>query len=150
MGHRDILYFGRRKRSSTHQLRAEGYSDACIQFGLTPHFFNSPYSSSSIQHGYTLAKQLFATKPSHTAIFAATDSLALGVLQAADEAGIRIPEEISLLASIIFIIRLAQNLTLPPSSSRKMTMASIALKCLGENKESVHRLFPSDFDPYVD
>ncbi len=132
LGHRDILYFGRRKRSSTHQLRAEGYSDACIQFGLTPHFFNSPYSSSSIQHGYTLAKQLFATKPSHTAIFAATDSLALGVLQAADEAGIRIPEEISLLGFDNIHYTGLPKINLSTIEQPKMTMASIAVEMLVE------------------
>lgn len=132
LGHRDILYFGRRKRSSTHQLRAEGYSDACIQFGLTPHFFNSPYSSSSIQHGYTLAKQLFAAKPTHTAIFAATDSLALGVLQAADEAGIRIPDEISLLGFDNIHYTGLPKINLSTIEQPKMTMASIAVEMLVE------------------
>ena len=39
LGHRDILYFGQRPGSTTHQLRADGYMKACHEFDLTPHFF---------------------------------------------------------------------------------------------------------------
>ena len=63
LGHRDILYFGRRRGSTTHQLRAEGYAAACEHFGLTPRYCNN----------------------------------ALGIMQAAEEIGLRIPQDLSLL-----------------------------------------------------
>mgnify|MGYP000912404900 FL=1 len=46
-----------------------------------------------------MAKELFGETPdpSFTAIFASTDSNTPGLLEAADECGIRIPEDISLL-----------------------------------------------------
>ncbi len=97
LGHREILYFGRRRGSTTHQLRAEGYAAACRNLGLTPQYCNNTFSSSSIKYGYQLAKQLFAQERHFTAIFAATDTNALGIMQAAEEMGIRIPEDISLL-----------------------------------------------------
>ena len=45
LGHRDILYFGQRRNSTTHQLRAEGYLAACQGPGtetsaLQQHLFN--------------------------------------------------------------------------------------------------------------
>ena len=97
LGHRDILYFGRRRGSTTHQLRAEGYAAACHDLGLTPQYCNNTFSATSIKYGYQLAKQLFAQERRFTAIFAATDTNALGVMQAAEEDGIRIPDDISLL-----------------------------------------------------
>ncbi len=97
LGHREILYFGRRRGSNTHQLRAEGYEEACREFGLTPRFCYNTFSSSSIKYGYQLAKQLFAQERDYTAIFASTDTNALGILQAAEEIGLKIPEELSLL-----------------------------------------------------
>ena len=97
LGHRDILYFGRRRGSTTHQLRADGYAAACADLGLTPHYFNNTFSVTSIKYGYQLAKQLFAQERSYSAIFAATDTNALGIMQAAEEDGIRIPDDISLL-----------------------------------------------------
>ena len=96
LGHRNILYFGQRQ-STTHQLRAEGYLKACQELGLAPRYFNSEYTRSSIQGGYQLAKELFQKPLDYTAIFASTDSNALGVLTAADELGIDIPGRLSLI-----------------------------------------------------
>ena len=96
LGHRDILYFGRR-HTTTHQFRAEGYIRACRELGLTPRFFNSEFSRSSINNGYQLAKELFAKPIDYSAIFASTDSNALGVLKAADDAHISIPGQLSLI-----------------------------------------------------
>ena len=96
LGHRDILYFGQRQ-STTHQLRAEGYLKACQELGLAPRYFNSEYTRSSIQGGYQLAKELFQKPLDYTAIFASTDSNALGVLTTADELGIDIPGRLSLI-----------------------------------------------------
>ena len=96
LGHRDILYFGQRQ-STTHQLRAEGYLKACQALGLAPRYFNSEYTRSSIQGGYQLAKELFQKPLDYTAIFASTDSNALGILTAADELGIDIPGRLSLI-----------------------------------------------------
>lgn len=96
LGHREILYFGRRN-STTHQLRAEGYIRACQQLGLRQRFYNSEYPRSSIENGYQMAKDLFSRSIDYTAIFASTDSNALGILKAADELGIAIPERLSLI-----------------------------------------------------
>ena len=49
------------------------------------------------QGGYQLAKELFQKPLDYTAIFASTDSNALGVLTAADELGIDIPGRLSLI-----------------------------------------------------
>lgn len=97
LGHRDILYFGCRPGSVTHQLRADGYAAACQDLGLAPQFCNSPFSSTSIQYGCQLAKQLFAQERRFTAIFASTDANALGIMEAAEECGIPIPDALSLL-----------------------------------------------------
>lgn len=97
LGHRDILYFGRRRGSTTHQLRAEGYAAACHDLGLNPQYCNNIFPQTSIKYGYQLAKQLFSQEMKFSAIFAATDTNALGIMQAAEENGIRIPEDISLL-----------------------------------------------------
>lgn len=97
LGHRDILYFGRRRGSTTHQLRADGYAAACRDLDLTPQYCNNTFSATTIKYGYQLAKQLFSQERHFSAIFAATDTNALGIMQAAEENGIRIPEDISLL-----------------------------------------------------
>ncbi len=97
LGHRDILYFGRRKGSVTHQLRANGYIDACEEAGIEPMICHSSYTSSSIQNGYQLAKTLLTKPIDYTAVFAATDSMALGFMKATSELKIRIPKDLSLM-----------------------------------------------------
>ena len=96
LGHRDILYFGRR-HTTTHQLRAEGYMKACQELGLQQRFVNSEFSRSSIANGYEMARELFSKRIDYTAIFASTDSNALGILKAADELHIDIPGRLSLI-----------------------------------------------------
>ena len=97
LGHREILYFGRRRGSTTHQLRAEGYAAACQELGLEPQYCNNTFPATTIKYGYQMAKQLFSQERKFSAIFAATDTNALGIMEAAEELGIRIPEDISLL-----------------------------------------------------
>lgn len=96
LGHREILYFGRR-HSTTHQLRAEGYMKTCRELGLREQYFNSEFPRSSIANGYQLARELFSKPITYTAIFASTDSNALGILKAADEMHIDIPRQLSLI-----------------------------------------------------
>lgn len=132
LGHRDILYFGRRKNSLTHQLRTEGYIDACRGLGLEPNIFNSNYSFSSIQTGYQLAKHVFQKPLTQTAVFAATDSLALGVMEAAEEAGIRIPEDISLIGFDNITYANLPKINLTTIEQPKKTMAGMAVDVLLE------------------
>jgi LacI family transcriptional regulator len=48
-----------------------------------------------VQSGYELAQQLLATPQRPSAVFAANDLMALGVIYAAQEAGLNVPEEIA-------------------------------------------------------
>ena len=132
LGHRQILYLGRRKGSMTHQLRAEGYLNACHTLGIEPAFCNSNFSFSSIQAGYQLARHVFQKPLRQTAIFAAADSLALGVMEAAEEAGIRIPEDLSLLGFDNIMYTALPKINLTTIEQPKKTMASMAVDVLLE------------------
>ena len=131
-GHRSILYFGRRKGSMTHQLRAEGYLDACRDLGIEPAVFNSAFPMSSVQAGYQMAKHVFAKPLPYTAIFAATDSLALGVFDAAEEAGVRIPEDLSLIGFDNILYADLPKIHLTTIEQPKKAMASVAVDVLLE------------------
>ena len=146
IGHRNILYFGQRKGSVTHQLRADGYIDACHELGIEPNVFASNYTLSSVQAGAQMAKQVFAQQPfPYTAIFAATDSLALGVLAAADEAGIRIPEDVSLMGfdNILYTDLPRIRLTTIEQPKKTMAMAAVDIllqKLTDESSGYSHRI----------
>lgn len=95
LGHRKILYFGCRAGSVTHRLRMEGYLDACRALGIEPEVVRSPFERSSYQAGYRLAGTYFSEPHEHTAILCASDTLAIGVMQAAYENEISIPDRLS-------------------------------------------------------
>lgn len=59
------------------------------------HIYRGDFSSSS---GYALAKTLLAKPDFPSALFVASDSIAIGVLRAIHEKGLRIPEDISLIS----------------------------------------------------
>ena len=136
LGHRDILYFGRRRGSTTHQLRADGYAAACRDLGIMPHYCNNSFPATSIKYGYQLAKQLFAQEKNYTAIFAATDTNALGIMQAAEETGLRIPEDISLLGFDNIRDSGLPRINLTTIEQPKKMMASVAVDSLLDKIQS--------------
>lgn len=93
LGHRRIAHIAGPVGSLEAQLRLAGYrqtlSDADL---LAPPPLFGDWSPRS---GYELGAQI-ATDPDVTAVFAANDQMALGALRALDDAGRRVPEDVSI------------------------------------------------------
>nr|WP_326185498.1 LacI family DNA-binding transcriptional regulator [uncultured Oscillibacter sp.] len=97
LGHRRVAYLGLRPGSFSHTLRHRGFSRRAEELGMQVETLVNPGSASTIESGHRLALELFQKPFPQTAVFAASDSAALGVMEAADERGIAIPEELSLM-----------------------------------------------------
>lgn len=106
LGHRNILYFSPKPLRLSHKQRVKGYISACIDLGLVPRLFyeyeGESFSGSvtaDLDFGYKMAGNFFREEKyqNFSAVFAWTDMAALGIIKAADERNIRIPEDISLL-----------------------------------------------------
>ncbi|NLW60559.1 MAG: LacI family transcriptional regulator [Firmicutes bacterium] len=98
LGHRRIAFCGGPLSHNSLNERYQGYKQALKEAGLEQNkqwvFFCEP--SFNIEDGYTAAMRIFTgTSPIPTAVFAANDPLAIGVMKALKELGYRIPEEIS-------------------------------------------------------
>ena len=130
LGHRNILYFGCRSGSVTHQLRADGYLAACQKLGIEPHIVNFISQSSSIELGYEMAQKELADYKKFSAVFASTDSNAIGLMQAARERNIRIPEDISLLGFDNLRLASLPQIDLTTVAQPKEEMAVRAVKML--------------------
>lgn len=96
LGHRRISFIGGRPDTMSAVRRFEGYRDGLQAAGL-------PYDPALVQEGdYTrelgqvAARQLLGRPERPTAIFAANDFSALGVMDVAPTFGLRIPEDLSL------------------------------------------------------
>ncbi len=97
LGYGEILLLGSNRENTSHRLLTEGFTTACKKNGIKADYLDNPSQEESIEAGYHLARRLFRQSIKCTAIFAASDLLAIGVMQAAKDAGIRVPEDISLL-----------------------------------------------------
>lgn len=76
--------------------RVSGYRKALIAAGLTPDERLIRYADFDPQSGYAQMKSLLADGKHFTAVFVASDNVAMGAKAALREAGLRIPEDISL------------------------------------------------------
>ncbi|MFZ5827483.1 MAG: substrate-binding domain-containing protein, partial [Bacillota bacterium] len=95
LGHRHIAHVAGRPRTKTGQDRACGYRWALEEAGIPVDPSLVVWGDFSFDSGYLLTQRLLARCPRPTAIFAANDLMAFGAMQAAEEAGVRVPEELS-------------------------------------------------------
>ena len=96
LGHQRIALINGPSTISTAQDRADGYRASLEAHGVAVDeslIFQGDFKQDS---GYRLVKQALTCDPRPTAIFAANNFIALGVLQALQEAGLHVPEEIAL------------------------------------------------------
>jgi LacI family transcriptional regulator len=96
VGHRDIAYISGPKTFKVSHDRELGYLDALQEAGivLRPEFvlegdFKPPT-------GHACGRRLLELDQRPTAIFAGNDEMAYGVMEAAEELGLRIPDDIAL------------------------------------------------------
>lgn len=76
----------------SHTARRQGFEQAMRDHGLDPDIIEAWYSE---EGGYQAALEAFARPQPPTAIFAGADIAALGVLRAAEDHGIRVPQDLT-------------------------------------------------------
>lgn len=95
LGHRHIGIIGAHEHSDSMAQRLHGAQQALAEYGLS----NPPLVLMDVlgqfEMGYTAGMQLLQQQPRPSAIFALTDVIAVGVLHAAAERSIRLPQELS-------------------------------------------------------
>jgi len=95
-GHSEIACIQGIESSMPNKLRIKGFKAALHEAGLQPGSI-SGYDF-SVQNGYTETLLLLQNKVKPTAIFAMSNTIALGCMKALKEKNCRIPEDISLIA----------------------------------------------------
>lgn len=97
LGHRSIALVRGPVGHSTSDARSLGYRQALSQFRLPFEQRLVRVGSRDASHGCAATRSLIAECPDVTAIFAESDEMAMGVLQAAHEHGLRVPEDLSVI-----------------------------------------------------
>ncbi|NGO73449.1 LacI family DNA-binding transcriptional regulator [Streptomyces boncukensis] len=94
-GHRRVLFLGGLSATTTAEERRAGYRRALESYGLALDPALVVDSDFSRESGLRGMREMLARGLAFTAVFAATDMVALGALQALREAGLRVPEDVS-------------------------------------------------------
>lgn len=95
LGHERIAVIGGPQDNPLHQQRLEGARAAAKGRGRLRQLAVVP-GDFSVESGYAAARQLLGQTPAPTAAFCFSDQMALGVLAACRELGIRVPEDFSI------------------------------------------------------
>jgi DNA-binding LacI/PurR family transcriptional regulator len=95
LGHRSIAFISGGAGAGA-RIRAEGYRQAMRELGLGEHI-RIAEGAHTEDGGERGAHALLASQPLPTAIFASNDLCAIGAMNALEEAGLRIPRDISLI-----------------------------------------------------
>jgi LacI family transcriptional regulator len=96
LGHRRIGFIAGREHSKSAQQRLRGYTESLqkANIPLDPELIRQ--GDYRRKTGYRCAKELLTLSTPPTAIFAANDESAFGTIEAAREAGLRIPDDLSI------------------------------------------------------
>ena len=130
LGHRKVAYLGARENNYSHVFRRKGFIDAAQRLGMSVRDISNSTNSSSTQVGYHLARRFFFDPYQETAIFAACDAIALGVMSAAKELHISIPDDISLMGFDNISYAGLPNIRLSTIDHQAKQVAEAAMSCL--------------------
>lgn len=146
LGHRRIGHIAGPRRAGFERFR--GYLEALHQAGIEPNpDWISEHGDFTLEHGYKAMKSLLELSPSRrpTAVFAVNDMEAVGALRAIEEAGLRVPDDISLVGydDIVWASLLKPALTTcrqPVEAIGRMTTQLLLRRVAGDSTDPAQKL----------
>ena len=98
LGHRRIAVFGSNPvAGDSLAMRFQGFCEAYRERGLVFHQPDYRETRFSYDAGYETARSFFSGNPEVTALFAMSDTVAVGAIRALNDLGKKVPEEISVI-----------------------------------------------------
>lgn len=135
LGHRRIaMITGELRDVASGAERFEGYRQALQENGIQVDEHMVAVGEFTMRSGYLCMKQLLPYEP--TAVFAASDTMAIGALNYAYEAGVRVPEQMSIIGIDNLEVSQHLNPKLSTVDYDKVGMGMVASKIMLENIHS--------------
>jgi len=143
LGHRRIAFVGGPQRASSSQARLHGYRAALEDAALTVDADLVTHGTFHYEEAYDLGLQLLKRSQPPTAIFAASDVTAFGVMEAARAVGLRVPDELSIVGFDDTFIAAWSTPPLTTVHAPLRDMGRVAIRTLmrlvaGETLDSYH------------
>ena len=151
LGHRRIAHLGGIPHQEIARQRARGYAQALAEHNLEYRcVVATPTERWDYQGGYEAMQAVLGRSPRPTAVFAASDQMAIGAFRAIAEAGLSVPGDISLVGfdDIDAAAYTAPPLTTVHQPFREMAARAVALllQLIGgsEEPESTRIVLPAE------
>jgi LacI family transcriptional regulator len=145
LGHRDIAFISGPLRLHSAHSRLAAFHRAVQECGITVDAERIVEGDHTMEGGMAAAEKLFAGGELPTAVMCSNDVTAIGVLQKAYRAGLRVPDDLSVIG--FDNIQLTQ-MTTPPLTTIQMSCfelaraAVMALRAHVEGTPAPHRDYP--------
>src|SRR5690606_38433152 len=129
LGHRHIAFISGDPDHLAMMRRLDGVRDALQQWQGAPCELTVKQGFSTFDSGLRAARELLSRDPRPTAIFAANDDMAAGVIYEAQERGLRIPDDLSIAGfdDTLLTSRIWPGLTTVRQPTREMGRAAALL-----------------------
>ncbi|MCL5995794.1 MAG: LacI family transcriptional regulator [Chloroflexi bacterium] len=125
LGHRRIAHISGPLKLRLARERLGGFREAIACQGLDPDMYPPGQGNWECMAGFLAMQQLLAQTPPPTALFAANDRMAIGAMQAAYQAGLRVPQDISIVGLDDIEVAAFQ---IPPLTTVRQSFAELATR----------------------
>ena len=134
LGHRNIAFIGGPARLHSAQSRQVAFSESLRECGITPNPAWIVEGDHTMEGGIAAMEAILATKKMPTAIMCSNDMTAIGVLHKLYRAGLRVPDDFSVIG--FDNIHIA-GVTIPPLTTVEMSRLDIARAAVMALREQV-------------
>jgi LacI family transcriptional regulator len=124
LGHTDIAYIGGPAGSACDVARTHGYLAAMQQAGLHPDLSEVIHGPFTFEQGLSAGLEVLSRPVPPTAVFAASDVTAMGVMEAARTLGLSVPQQLSIVGF--------DNTLLAHTSSPRLTTVHQPVEEIGQ------------------
>jgi LacI family transcriptional regulator len=127
LGHRCIAHISGPSRLLLARDRTAGFLAELDRSGVTPGLCAAAEGNWLCQSGYTAMQEVLRGSARPTAVFAANDRMAIGAMAAIAEAGLRVPDDISIIGVDDIEVSAYQN---PPLTTLRQSFPEMASQCV--------------------
>jgi LacI family transcriptional regulator len=117
LGHVRIAHISGPRKLRLARERYKGFREVIKDWGFNPDIYPVGEGSWGCQDGYREMQRLLTQRPGPTALFASNDRMAIGAIQAAHQAGLHVPDDLSVIG--LDDIELAQFMVPPLTTVRQ-------------------------------
>jgi LacI family transcriptional regulator len=127
LGHKEIAHISGPLRLRLARERLEGFCNTLEEAGLSLAAVVGGDGNWECQDGYSAMQELLARDTLPTGVFCANDRIAIGAIRAIIEAGLRVPEDISVMGLDDLEVAPYQN---PPLTTVRQSLATLATRAV--------------------